>query len=199
MAATVADLQQALDELRRRAARVVNEWHDDDLSSDSVSHLAELVPAELLPCDCGGQGWFVMVRDDTGQLEIQRCDDCAVLTDEEAQALPEALEALHQAEEEASAAEMLRRMRRPATVGHDTSTSDQPNFMVTVRQESVGQLIVRAPTKSEARRRVARAGENGWEDVIPGGWDVASEEIEVAGPVGPEYGTPVDLPDEPRR
>lgn len=32
-----------LAELRRRAARVVQEWHDDDLSADAVSHMAELL------------------------------------------------------------------------------------------------------------------------------------------------------------
>lgn len=102
------------DDLQQRAARVVNEWHDDDLTSDAVADLAELVPAELLPCDCGGNGWFVMERADTGQPEIQRCDDCASLTDEQAQALPDAQEALRQAEEEACAAEMVRSMRSGA-------------------------------------------------------------------------------------
>jgi hypothetical protein len=36
-------------ELERRAARVVNEYHADDLTSDAVSHLADLVPDELVP------------------------------------------------------------------------------------------------------------------------------------------------------
>jgi hypothetical protein len=36
-------------ELQLRASAVVNEWHDDDLSADAVSHMAELVPDELVP------------------------------------------------------------------------------------------------------------------------------------------------------
>ena len=38
-------------ELERRAARVVNEWHEDDLTADAVGFLAELVPPGLLFTD----------------------------------------------------------------------------------------------------------------------------------------------------
>jgi hypothetical protein len=36
-----------LAELRRRAAVVVSEWHEDDLSADAISHMAELLPDYL--------------------------------------------------------------------------------------------------------------------------------------------------------
>jgi hypothetical protein len=55
-------------------------------------------------CDCGGKGWFIIDRTpadgeegDEGGLEIQRCDDCCILTEEQARSLPEAQEALRQA------------------------------------------------------------------------------------------------------
>ncbi len=58
---------------------------------------AEMVSRET--CDCE-KGWFVIESREYG-LEIQRCDDCKRLTDEQARALPEAQEALRVALEEA--------------------------------------------------------------------------------------------------
>jgi hypothetical protein len=61
-------------------------------------------------CDCGGKGWFIIDRvpadgdeSDEGGLEVQRCDDCHILTDEQARELTGAQEALRQAMERESA------------------------------------------------------------------------------------------------
>lgn len=54
----------------------------------------------LTPCDaCKGVGWFVLQcwgskRLPDGSWNIERCDSCAVISDEEANADPEAIEAL---------------------------------------------------------------------------------------------------------
>jgi hypothetical protein len=65
--------------------------------------LAEAILAAL-ECACEGKGWFVMLGTDSGDLEIDGCDDCGLLTDEQAGALPEAQEALSAAVARAAAA-----------------------------------------------------------------------------------------------
>jgi hypothetical protein len=41
-------LEQNYAELQRRAAAVINEWHEDELSADAVSFLADMIPDELI-------------------------------------------------------------------------------------------------------------------------------------------------------
>ncbi len=74
-------------ELQRRAARVINEWHADDLSADAVSHMADLIPDELVPwrsepddappvcAVCGGTLELSVAYPEAGLLHANDADD----------------------------------------------------------------------------------------------------------------------------
>jgi hypothetical protein len=78
------------DELRGHAMLA----HDKIVAARQVRDDAARPPA----CDCGGRGWLVMESSRDGvpsYLEIERCDECGILPDDEAaRALPEAQRAL---------------------------------------------------------------------------------------------------------
>jgi hypothetical protein len=69
-----------LRELQVRAARVVNEWHVDDLTSDAVAHLAELVPEDLIDEDqCALCGEAFAEEDERAEMyDPSRPDDPTV-------------------------------------------------------------------------------------------------------------------------